>query len=80
MANGSHDGGGHSSCSRRRGYRLGAVATPAALLFFGALHGASADHEQLLEPVLWHNESFYSIAHGLAYNTRSGILYEVGER
>lgn len=40
----------------------------------------SAEHEQLLDPVVWFSDVAESGATGLAYNSNSGVLYQVGNR
>lgn len=42
--------------------------------------GVLATQAQLLEPVVWHSDVAQSFATGLAYNSISGVLYQVGFR
>lgn len=63
--------------SRRRAW----VCVAAAVAFFTfAATGASAEHAQLLDPVVWYSDVARSEAKGLAYNSKSGVLYQVGNR
>ena len=55
------------------------VLASAAYLSYTS-QGVFAEHAGLLRPAVWHSDVPESTATGLAYNSVSGVLYQVGYR
>ena len=63
---------------RRLWRRAWVCVAAAAACLSSAAKGVAA--EQLLDPMVWYSDVARSEAKGFAYNSKSGVLYQVGYR